>query len=609
MPVQHDPNSTVQHGVYSCLNPLSLPASHIVRMFNRTYTLKCDNRSWLTGTWAISLHLPPRLWLACQEFCRPVIETMSGEEPPGTKVECYSEENVGVKGDGIPSDSDIAETYLSARVLVCKLCSVVSTDSKCQQRCEALYMSAEHEDVTGELRNSPSPQCSDKYTCDLCGISYAVKSDLIQHISMHGQEQTLSGNISGRSLSLTLCMGLVLPSVEYWPGSFASGYEVWFGKNNHFELCVLGSIQYFCRTRVLCSCIIGNMSDSDRSVKSRSPSPSVEVVAFNPVPVETTRKRKLATKKGVVKKVKFTDSIHEYIFKKKFCVCSALSACHGQSPIEFLSFLAENITNLTHLDLTVDLSRVLRSVQQKVSGCLEKGPSWNNFFGALKERSSWQMLSPTCPVMVLDWVDSLFNDRPLDQTDSLSSIGGLAVYRKQHPRLQKQNEIGIGECQEEGSCEGKLELDRVLRKRVSVQMVVRVLLLYFSTPFDLITSSSLWVRSYKLMDTDKKIFENAISVARGIVNSFTYKELVDFVKGNHVEYDPDKHYRAFVCTGRRVHRSGQTAKTSVTSAIAGAEESARDMSRKVQVLSKPCTPAHKCIKRRPCKFGPKCNQA
>ncbi|KAJ8865548.1 hypothetical protein PR048_033068, partial [Dryococelus australis] len=141
------------------------------------------------------------LAVICVEFSRAVIETRSGEEPPGTKVECYSEENNRMESDSIPSDSDKAETYLYTRVLVCKLCNLVSTDCKCQQHCEALYLSAEHEDVTGELPNSPSPQCNDKYMCDLCGIAYVVKRDLIQHISIHGQKQTLSGNVSGRSLS------------------------------------------------------------------------------------------------------------------------------------------------------------------------------------------------------------------------------------------------------------------------------------------------------------------------------------------------------------------------------------------------------------------------
>ncbi|KAJ8865632.1 hypothetical protein PR048_033152 [Dryococelus australis] len=66
-------------------------------------------------------------------------------------------------------------TSLCERDLVCKFCNVISADGKCRQHCEAVYLSAECVGDTGELSNSPSPQCSDKYVCDHCGISYEVK--------------------------------------------------------------------------------------------------------------------------------------------------------------------------------------------------------------------------------------------------------------------------------------------------------------------------------------------------------------------------------------------------------------------------------------------------
>ncbi|KAJ8865581.1 hypothetical protein PR048_033101 [Dryococelus australis] len=134
------------------------------------------------------------------EFHRPVIETRYEEEPPGTKVECYSEENYGVKSDRIPSDSDKAETYLSTRCLVCKLCNLVSTDCKCQQHCEALYLSAEHEDVTGELPNSPSPQCNDKQFCYAYNRITKQNTNFCTGLQMALEKQNLPTLLVERSL-------------------------------------------------------------------------------------------------------------------------------------------------------------------------------------------------------------------------------------------------------------------------------------------------------------------------------------------------------------------------------------------------------------------------
>ncbi|KAJ8865549.1 hypothetical protein PR048_033069 [Dryococelus australis] len=133
----------------------------------------------------VCLDTSVRLQQQSREFSHLVIETRSGEEPPGTKVECYSEENYGVECDSIPSDSDKAETYLSTRCLVCKLCNLVSTDCKCQQRCEALYLSAEHEDVywrTPQLTISPAQTHSGvRPLAVICVVNHLVRKVFLVH--------------------------------------------------------------------------------------------------------------------------------------------------------------------------------------------------------------------------------------------------------------------------------------------------------------------------------------------------------------------------------------------------------------------------------------------
>lgn len=149
--------------------------------------------------------------------------------------------------------------------------------------------------------------------------------------------------------------------------------------------------------------------------------PEIIIEDSAPVREEVRRKRGRAVRKGVVKRLKFEDKNTTYI-RKIFYVLSSLAACAGESPLQCLTSLALKLKSCKCLDLRVDVNRVFRAIQTKLSNVLATDPSWLEFMDQLEEITSYPMLSPTLPlVKVIDWVDSCYSDNADDQKGSLPS--------------------------------------------------------------------------------------------------------------------------------------------------------------------------------------------
>ncbi|KAJ8869565.1 hypothetical protein PR048_028556 [Dryococelus australis] len=98
------------------------------------------------------------------------LETSCAARSQRTEVEYWREESSRVKSESVIENDNIAEDTLSASVLECKLCGVVSADCKCWQRSEVVCLPGKFEDNTSvpttQRLHFPSVthQCSKNYT-------------------------------------------------------------------------------------------------------------------------------------------------------------------------------------------------------------------------------------------------------------------------------------------------------------------------------------------------------------------------------------------------------------------------------------------------------------